>query len=126
MAAPSVIQLGHITVDIMNRVPLDVEIAPWERIDSKARGEAIASTIRTFIMIGSLVRWKQPHNLDFDLADLTGYREGMHTSVFGFHRNMGQVWLCPSPWLTAVRWLVNQRVPFAPYQFQRCTAPARN
>ncbi|EDU44409.1 predicted protein [Pyrenophora tritici-repentis Pt-1C-BFP] len=76
-----IVQLGRITVDMTNRVSLDLEIARWERIDSNARGEATVLTVRTFITITSLVRWKQIHHPDFDLADLNGYGEAVHTSV---------------------------------------------
>jgi hypothetical protein len=64
------ISLGHIKVDVMNRVPMSLNLDTWKRINIKGGRPAPVPHARVFIDILSLIIWKQHHVPELDLEDL--------------------------------------------------------
>jgi hypothetical protein len=68
-----IIQLGLIKVDIMNKMPTEIDVSDWKtsRKFSGVRGSASVSYVRTFIDTTSLVEWKRQHFPEVDLGYLS-------------------------------------------------------
>ncbi|KAI8932508.1 hypothetical protein NX059_010690 [Plenodomus lindquistii] len=74
-------QLGQMKVDIMNRVPLTLDVDSWWQVHVTA-GRAPASPIRAFIDITALIEWKKKYNPTIDLGDLGFHSQGEQKSVW--------------------------------------------
>lgn len=78
-----VLELGRIAVDIMNRAPFALDVHKWARQWSqfplqkrslKQRRDLFirVSRSRTFIIVASLLEWKQKHHHSFDMDSVHG------------------------------------------------------
>ncbi|KAK5734455.1 hypothetical protein LTR17_008956 [Elasticomyces elasticus] len=66
-----VIELAKIKVDIMNRMPVPLDVSEWGTFNRSGLGATPSETLeRKFIDIVSFVTWKQLHNPTFDLGTL--------------------------------------------------------
>jgi hypothetical protein len=81
-----VVALGQLKVEIMNRVPLrlDLDINSWRTVyrDMDTSLPPRCSPLRTYIDTTSLVTWKQRYNPSFDLSSLGYIANGHWRSIW--------------------------------------------
>jgi hypothetical protein len=79
-----VIELGKVKVDVMNRMPEELDVEDWETpiVRTNANTRVSVSDLRSFIDVVSLFTWKSKHNPAVDLGGLWRSLGGHTISVW--------------------------------------------